>query len=455
MHQMGCTRRRFAKSRLLSQRPASSPMTSSQMVTCLAAGTIVLAAGMTPANAADSSNLPEIRTTANNAVPACVTPERLMSFITKRTRNLDPKFRTIATHYKTLGEAWRIRWDYAFFQMVVETNFLSYRQPNGRMGDVDPGQNNFAGIGTTGGGVPGDRFPDVKSGVLGQMQHLVAYSGERVAAPVASRTELKQDHIIEASRALGRPVRFSDLSRRWAVDKNYGRSIEWAAQSYRSEYCAGKAGVVAATESAKEPDGEALPWLANGNADAKKDVKVGQMRLGTSDAPGPATGQKSLISAPAPKATKPALASAPKPATKPAIPPVEAQAASPVRTVWSNGATAGTAPAPTSARSEAIAIAALAPPPAATLPSSHSSSPKAGTSACKIQTASYGGTKTLLIRTNGDGETHYTALTVLDGFETSMSQTFIGHQPTGGEAIAEFPTKDAALAHARELCPAS
>ncbi len=80
---------------------------------------------------------------------------------------------------------------------------------------MNPRQYNFAGIGTTGGGVPGDSFKDVSTGVLGQIQHLVAYSGERVANPVAPRTVLKQDEIIAQSlRLLKRPVRFSDLSRR-------------------------------------------------------------------------------------------------------------------------------------------------------------------------------------------------------------------------------------------------
>ena len=86
--------------------------------------------------------------------------------------------------------------------MLLETNYLSYKTGSGRWGDVDPKQNNFAGIGTTGGGVPGDSFPDVSSGVLAQMQHLVAYSGERVANPLAPRTREKQDDIIELSLAL-------------------------------------------------------------------------------------------------------------------------------------------------------------------------------------------------------------------------------------------------------------
>ena len=104
-----------------------------------------------------------------------------MAFLAERNAHLDPRFRNIAYWYKHFGEAWRVRWDYAFFQMAIETNFLSYRRGDGRRGDVGETQNNFAGIGATGGGVRGERFADVPTGVHAQIQHLVAYSGERLA----------------------------------------------------------------------------------------------------------------------------------------------------------------------------------------------------------------------------------------------------------------------------------
>ncbi len=100
-----------------------------------------------------------------------------MAFLKMRNGQLAPRYRDIAKWYQHHGEAWRVRWDYAFFQMALETNFLTYRRGNGEPGDVQPAQNNFAGIGATGGGVTGDRFPDVSTGVLAQIQHLVAYSG--------------------------------------------------------------------------------------------------------------------------------------------------------------------------------------------------------------------------------------------------------------------------------------
>ena len=53
-----------------------------------------------------------------------------------------------------LGEATGIRWDFAFFQMLLETAYLKYG------GDDKPKQNNFAGIGTTGGGnIPARDIP--------------------------------------------------------------------------------------------------------------------------------------------------------------------------------------------------------------------------------------------------------------------------------------------------------
>src|SRR5581483_9396371 len=187
--------------------------------------------------AAARPRLPEIRLSAGQSVPRCVTPARLNRHLMERTRDLDPRFRDIARYYKQHGEALRVRWDYAFFQMLLETNYLSFKTGSGSWGDVDPRQNNFAGIGTVGGGVPGDSFPDVSTGVLAQMQHLVAYSGERVAKPLAPRTREKQDEIIELSLALKRPVRFDDLTNRWAKDRNYARSIEWVAERYRAANC--------------------------------------------------------------------------------------------------------------------------------------------------------------------------------------------------------------------------
>jgi Mannosyl-glycoprotein endo-beta-N-acetylglucosaminidase len=192
------------------------------------------------ATVAASAAPPAIRTSDQNRVPACVTPERLMAFLKDRNPKLDPRLEDIARWYKTHGEKWRVRWDYAFYQMIIETNYLSYRTGRGSWGDVNPKQNNFAGIGTTGGGVPGDGYKDVSTGVLAQIQHLVAYSGERMDSPVAPRTQLRQDDIIAVSAKLKRNVTFGDLAGRWAVDRRYARSIESIAERFRIAHCTGR-----------------------------------------------------------------------------------------------------------------------------------------------------------------------------------------------------------------------
>lgn len=335
----------------------------------------MIAASVIEAGQAFAQSMPEIRMHGRNRVPSCVTPARLMHFMADRNPNLLPKFRNIASYYRDHGERLRVRWDYAFFQMIVETNYLLFRTAT-RKGDVSPSQNNFAGIGTTGGGVPGDRFPDVSTGVLGQMQHLIAYSGEWVERPVAQRTRDKQDVIISASRRLRRPVTFRDLAGRWAVDRRYGRTIEGVASAYRERYCSGRYIEPAPAPIAPSRDVTARatslppppPRMDNG-ANGITERQRGGMDALTSH-----------------------LTSEPRRATPAALP-------------------------------------------------------------CKVFTASYGGTKNILIRRRVGNEIQYTALQVLDGQENGLAEAFIRTHAQGGEPIGEFANRDAALASAFHRCP--
>ena len=207
------------------------------VVLSVAFGSAAEAARRRASVAVRGPDTPEIRSSAANPVPHCVTPDRLMAFMRSQNDQLDGKFQTIATDYKRHGDALRIRWDFAFYQMLLETNYLKFRRGDGSPGDVKPKQNNFAGIGATGNGVPGDSYPDVSTGVLAQMQHLVAYSGEMVADPVAPRTREVQDGVVAQSRRLGRPVKFADLTNRWAADRTYARSIIMVSERFMSGFC--------------------------------------------------------------------------------------------------------------------------------------------------------------------------------------------------------------------------
>src|SRR5712691_8538213 len=86
--------------------------------------TIALAAAIVlPAQAAD---LPQVKTINGNEVPACATPGRLMAYLHARNPKTDARFDSVATEYMRHGEELGIRWDIAFFQMVLETGALGF-----------------------------------------------------------------------------------------------------------------------------------------------------------------------------------------------------------------------------------------------------------------------------------------------------------------------------------------
>ncbi len=184
---------------------------------------------------------PGIRTDDNNPVPACTTPDRLMEFLRQRNPALERRYDQLASHYMREGQAMGVRWDYGFFQMIVETGGLTYRRSDGRPGTVAPGQNNFAGLGATSGRDRGETFPDVTTGVRAHLQHIVLYTGARVANPLAERTRKVQDWgMIRAwQHTLGRPTTFADLASQWAPDsRGYGGHIEAVARRFREQFCA-------------------------------------------------------------------------------------------------------------------------------------------------------------------------------------------------------------------------
>ena len=96
-----------------------------------------------------------------------VTPEQLEEALT--SKNPDHIHPEIAQLYVKWGKLFGIKADLAFAQMLHETNYLRYT------GDVRPWQNNFAGIGATGGGNPGNSFPSAEAGVIAHYAHLAWY----------------------------------------------------------------------------------------------------------------------------------------------------------------------------------------------------------------------------------------------------------------------------------------
>ena len=132
-------------------------------------------------------------------------------------KNPHPKLNNItplqlAQLYLDEGESEGVRGDIAFCQSGIETGWWKFGN------DVKPEQNNFSGIGATGGGNPGNFFRSPQEGVRAQIQHLKAYATtDALNQPcVDPRYNLVQK---------GCAPTWEDLSGRWATDKNYASKI--------------------------------------------------------------------------------------------------------------------------------------------------------------------------------------------------------------------------------------
>ena len=131
--------------------------------------------------------------------------------------NLKVSAEQIVAYYYEEGRREGIRPDVAFAQALKETGFFRYG------GDVVPEQNNFCGLGTTGGGVRGEYFSTPQLGVRAHIQHLLAYSSTR--RPTMPVVDPRYGIVRQAygSRTLGS---WQDLNGRWAVPgRYYGQEI--------------------------------------------------------------------------------------------------------------------------------------------------------------------------------------------------------------------------------------
>lgn len=104
-----------------------------------------------------------------------ITKEQMVSFI--RRHNPLPKLSVaieelVELYWEEAGHE-GIRPDLALAQAILETGYFRFG------GDVLPDQNNFAGIGTTGGGPRGASFESARLGVRAHIQHLLAYTTTR------------------------------------------------------------------------------------------------------------------------------------------------------------------------------------------------------------------------------------------------------------------------------------
>lgn len=112
-----------------------------------------------------------------------------------------------------------VKAEVAFCQAMKETGFLKFG------GNVSITQYNFAGLGSTGPGVAGESYPNVRTGIRAQIQHLKAYG---CTAPLNQAcVDTRFGYVTRNSAPyvewLG--IQENPYGKGWATAKNYGYDI--------------------------------------------------------------------------------------------------------------------------------------------------------------------------------------------------------------------------------------
>jgi hypothetical protein len=328
---------------------------------------------------------------------------------------------------------------------------------------VKPSQNNFAGLGATGGGESGESFKDIPTGVRAHLEHLLLYAGEKLENPTADRTRKVQEWgvLTKWQTRFTKPITFSDLAQQWAPGSGgYARMLDGIAERF-GEFCdkpdprpelaaAVRRELRLAEARAERPSGAEL---------AKRAIEAGKSeeneRRSALGAQEPAAGKMppmpfkvlnsppeadNLVAATPPAADPVAkiLETAPKaeaPATKAKAaagnPPATAKAPPAEKPQFKTASAAGAA--------KGLVEAAQ--------------SPAASGQKCRVWTASYGGQKALIIRSVIDKVVNYTVLDVNEGAEKREADAFISAYAKEGAIAGEYGSQALALDKAFELCP--
>jgi N-acetylmuramoyl-L-alanine amidase/Mannosyl-glycoprotein endo-beta-N-acetylglucosaminidase len=145
--------------------------------------------------------------------PGNTSEAELQLFLRNNNQNASVQFPDLPKLYREEATIEKVNYDIAFCQMCVETGFLRFG------GDIQPEQNNFAGLGTIGSGTEAATFESARIGVRAHIQHLKAY---------ASTDALVQEVVDPRFRFVPRGVAplIDQLSGRWSADLQYGEKIK-------------------------------------------------------------------------------------------------------------------------------------------------------------------------------------------------------------------------------------
>jgi hypothetical protein len=355
-----------------------------------------------------------------------------------------------------------VRWDYAFYQMVVETGALRFT------GDVRPDQFNFAGLGATGRGERGESFKDVATGVRAHIEHVLLYAGHPVPHPVAERTRKVRDWGILTSwhQSFKRPISYGDMAAKWAPGaRSYPVMLQAIAERFRADACGMRdprpqlvqeaRALIAAETKLAAP---AAPPLSQGEELAQRAITQGKAEgidkrsaLGAVPVAAPPA-SPSVPSAPYKVLNPPpsnALPAASAPPARPAASPAP-EAAAPDARAASAAPKAGTGD---TAGSRFVLAGAAGAAATRSKPPIDTATPPAANQKCRVWTASYGGQKSIIIRSVADQVVNFTVLDVNSGSEKREAEAFITAYAKNGKITGEYPNQAQALDKAFELCP--
>ena len=117
-----------------------------------------------------------------------------------------------------------------FVQAMKETGWLQFG------GDVTVSQYNFSGIGAVGGGAKGASFPDVRTGIRAQVQHLRAYADSSVTTASLANTVVdpRFTYVRKGAAPVVEYLGIQENPNRtgWAAAKNYGYDLVSMMKAY-------------------------------------------------------------------------------------------------------------------------------------------------------------------------------------------------------------------------------
>ncbi len=142
------------------------------------------------------------------------TEAQLITFLKGNNPDAIIQYPDLSRLYIEESNRYGISYDMAFSQMLLETNSLRFG------GDVQPTQNNFAGLGDVAGGPQGASFPNARIGVRAHVQLLKAYASTE---PVAQE-EIVAPRFRFVTRGIAPTI--DQLTGRWSADPDYGTKIK-------------------------------------------------------------------------------------------------------------------------------------------------------------------------------------------------------------------------------------